>query len=138
MRKKLFENCNLNIKSDHYINLNKGESDLLWRKISTELPLFTLFQSDRPSMDGDNEVQDPMKSAVDEALEEVRDDLIRIEQKVQEKALSVAIDTLEKLKEMDPSLADELTPSISDAPKWKNLFKLTLDTDEGIGVSTEY
>lgn len=135
MRKDLFDNCDLRVKSTHYIDLKKGESDALWKRLSSELPLFTLFQSDRPSVDGDNEVQDPMKSAVEEALAEVKEDLERIEQIVQQKALSVAENTLEKLKEMDATLADELTPSIPVSPNWKSLFKLSLDTDEGIPVN---
>ncbi|QQD84765.1 ATP-binding protein [Jeotgalicoccus sp. ATCC 8456] len=135
MRENLFDTCNINYKSLHHIQLSKGDSDVLMDKIAKELPVFTLFQADRPSLDGDNEVQDPMKSAIKEAIEEVRNDLIKIETTVQEKALGVAKETISKLKEMDPTLADELIPSFSNPPKWANLFKLTLDSDKGIPLN---
>lgn len=69
------------------------------------LPIFTLFQSDRPSLDGDSEVQDPMKVAIKEALEEVREQLEDIEKLVQEKAMNVATLTLEKLKRNGPFIS---------------------------------
>lgn len=135
MRKDIFSSIDLTNLNNHRIALNKGDSGTVWEKINPMLPIFTLFQSDRPSLDGDSEVQDPMKVAIKEALEEVREQLEDIEKLVQEKAMNVATLTLEKLKEMDPLLANELTPSIPETPKWQNVFKLTLDGDDGIPVN---
>ncbi|MES5953636.1 ATP-binding protein [Bacillus fungorum] len=135
MRKDIFRSIDLTNLAIHLIALNKGDSGTVWEKISPTLPIFTLFQSDRPSLDGDSEVQDPMKVAIKEALEDVREQLEDIEKLVQEKAMTVANLTLEKLKEMDPLLANELTPSISETPKWPNVFKLTLEGDEGIPIN---
>lgn len=135
MRKDIFNSINLENLDNHLIALNKGDSGTVWDKINPMLPIFTLFQSDRPSLDGDSEVQDPMKVAVKEALEEVREKLEDIEKLVQEKAMNVASLTLEKLKEMDPLLAKELTPSIPETPKWQSVFKLTLEGDDGIPVN---
>jgi putative ATP-dependent endonuclease of the OLD family len=135
MRKDIFNSINMENLDNHLIALNKGDSGTVWDKINPMLPIFTLFQSDRPSLDGDSEVQDPMKVAVKEALEEVREKLEDIEKLVQEKAMNVASLTLEKLKEMDPLLANELTPSIPETPKWQSVFKLTLEGDDGIPVN---
>nr|WP_245406471.1 MULTISPECIES: ATP-binding protein [unclassified Peribacillus] len=135
MRKDIFNSIDLTNLNIHRIALNKGDSGTVWEKINPMLPIFTLFQSDRPSLDGDSEVQDPMKVAVKEALEEVREQLEDIEKLVQEKAMNVANLTLEKLKEMDPLLANELTPSIPETPKWQSVFKLTLEGDDGIPVN---
>jgi putative ATP-dependent endonuclease of the OLD family len=135
MRKDIFKSIDQTNLDIHFIALNKGDSGTVWEKINPMLPIFTLFQSDRPSLDGDSEVQDPMKVAVKEALEEVREQLEDIENLVQEKAMNVANLTLEKLKEMDPLLAKELTPSIPETPKWQNVFKLTLEGDEGIPIN---
>lgn len=135
MRKDIFSSIDLTNLNIHSITLNKGDSGTVWEKINPMLPIFTLFQSDRPSLDGDSEVQDPMKVAIKEALDEVREQLEGIEKLVQEKAMDVAKSTLEKLKEMDPLLAKELKPSIPETPKWQNVFKLTLEGDEGIPVN---
>ncbi|MFL2079424.1 ATP-binding protein [Marinilactibacillus psychrotolerans] len=135
MRKDIFSTIDTDNMDVHDIYLNKGDSNTVWEKITPMLPIFSLFQSDRPSLDGDSEVQSPMKVAVKEALEEVREKLDDIEKLVKEKALDVADRTLEKLNEMDPLLASELTPDISETPKWSSIFKLTLEGDEGIPIN---
>ncbi|WP_392454276.1 ATP-binding protein [Chryseomicrobium aureum] len=135
MRKDIFNSIDKSDLDIYLIGLSKNDSSAVWEKIEQKLPIFTLFQSDRPSVDGDSEVQDPMKVAVKEALEEVNEQLKEIEKIVKQKAMSVAQLTLEKLKEMDPSLANELTPNILESPKWQNIFKLTLDGDDGIPIN---
>lgn len=135
MRKDIFNSTDLTSMGLHSISLNKGDSGTVWERIKPMLPIFSLFQSDRPSLDGDSEVQDPMKVAVKEALEGVREQLDEIESIVQEKAMDVANRTLDKVKEMDPLLANQLTPDIQEAPKWSSIFKLTLEGDEGIPVN---
>src|SRR5690606_16472043 len=99
------------------------------------LPIYALFKSDRASKDSDDEIQDPMKLAVSEALKAVETDLDRIKQQVQTKATEVAKQTLEKLEEMNRDLAHELTPRFSSDPKWENLFKLSLTSDDEIPIN---
>ncbi|WP_214802015.1 ATP-binding protein [Exiguobacterium sp. ERU656] len=135
IRKNIFENINTSELLITQISLSRGDSGTIWDKILPFLPIYSLFQSDRPSLDGDSEIQDPMKLAVKEALVEVRPLLNQIEKIVREKALSVANDTLDKLREMDSSLANELHPKFSEEPKWHNIFKLSLDGDEGIPIN---
>lgn len=107
----------------------------IWENLKLHLPIFTLFQSDRTSSDGDSEVQDPMKLAVQAAIQSVEIQLETIKEKVMEEALTVAGNTLEKLKEMDASLASELSPRFQDEPKWSSIFKLSLESDNAIPIN---
>src|ERR1017187_7456187 len=88
------------------ISLEEEDGKKVWTKLKEELPLFALFQSDRASKDEDNEVQDPMKIAVQAAIREVAVQLEEIKNIVQTKAQEVAQRTLDKLKEMNPDLAN--------------------------------
>jgi len=117
------------------VPLAKGDAKSVWEKLKSELPIYSLFQSDRPSLDGDSEVQDPMKLAVKEALEAVQPALETIQKSVEESALNVAASTLEKLKEMDESLAGQLKPHFIEEPKWEKIFKLSLDGDDSIPIN---
>ncbi|MBU9675203.1 AAA family ATPase [Planococcus sp. CP5-4] len=107
----------------------------IWDKLSLHLPIFTLFQSDRTSSDSDSEVQDPMKLAVQAAIQNVETQLEEIKKMVMEEALTVAGNTLSKLREMDESLANQLSPRFNDEPKWSSIFKLSLEGDDGIPIN---
>ena len=106
----------------------------IWEKIRSFLPMYALFKSDRPSHDGDDEIQSPLKLAVAQALKELEPELKAIEEKVRVKAEDVANRTLQKLKEMDDKLANELKPLFRTDPKW-DVFKLGLVGDNGISVN---
>lgn len=107
----------------------------IWDKLSLHLPIFTLFQSDRTSSDSDSEVQDPMKLAVQAAIQNVETQLEEIKEMVMKEALTVAGNTLSKLREMDESLANQLSPRFNDEPKWSSVFKLSLEGDDGIPIN---
>jgi putative ATP-dependent endonuclease of the OLD family len=135
MRKAIygsFEELNLSIRE---VSVAKGDAKSVWDKLKLQLPIYSLFQSDRPSLDGDSEVQDPMKLAIKEALESVEEDLIKIKETVERKALEVAASTVEKIKEMDENLASQLIPHFADEPKWDKIFKLSLDGDNDIPIN---
>jgi len=117
------------------LSLKKGESKDIWDKLSTQLPIFALFRSDRTSSDQDSEVQDPMKLAVDMALKRVQTKLDEIKDEVQQQALDVARRTISKLGEMDESLAKELVPLFREDPKWNGIFKLTLNSENDIPIN---
>ena len=117
------------------IDLSKSDAKSVWEQIEKHLPIYALFQSDRSSSDSDNEVQDPMKVAVKLAIETVERDLEEIKSRVEAEVLEVALRTLEKLREMDPGLASELTPKFKEEPKWSSLFKLSLDGDDNIPMN---
>lgn len=117
------------------IPIDKEDAKKIWDKLQKELPIFALFQSDRPSTDEDSEIQDPMKLAIEEAIRSVADSLEEIKGEVERKATEVAQKTLQKLQEMDPLLAKDLTPRFKSEPKWSSLFKLSLTGDDQIPIN---
>lgn len=117
------------------VSLEEEDGKKVWAKLKDELPLYALFQSDRASKDEDSEVQDPMKLAVKEAISSVQAELDHIKSIVQTKAQEVAKRTLDKLKEMNPELAQDLTPNFKTEPKWEGLFKLSLTDDNQIPIN---
>lgn len=130
-----FENSQGLTFEEQLIHLSKQDGTKIWNNLSKKLPIFALFQADRQSKDDDNEVQDPMKLAVKQALMNVEDDLTKIKKRVKEEAMKTANKTLEKLHEMDKDLASELTPEFLSEPKWDGLFKLSLDSENGISIN---
>jgi len=125
---------NLNVAITE-IQVDKEDTKKAWDYISKWMPQFALFKSDRESNDGDKEVTDPMKIAINLALSELQQELTGIQQKVMEKAIDVASRTLAKLQEMNPALANELTPNFKSDPKWAGLFSLTLSSDKNIPIN---
>ena len=134
-RQAIWANAEPLILSPSFISLEEEDGKRVWSKLKLELPLFALFQSDRSSTDDDSEVQDPMKLAVKEAIASVETELNDIKTIVQNKAKEVAQRTLDKLKEMNPELAQELNPNFKTEPKWDTLFKLNLTDDKQIPIN---
>ena len=104
------------------------------------LPIYTLFQSDRKNSDGDSEVQDPLKIAVKEILEDntIKQMLEDISVKVTNRLKEVSESTLEKLREMNPSIASSLSPEIppSKSLKWQDVYKnVSIVGDNGIPIN---
>ncbi len=116
------------------IPLDKEDAKKVWEQIKPQLPMFALFRSDRPSQDGDEEVQNPLKFAITQALKEMEGDLKKIEDAVRKRATDVAARTLAKLREMDDRLANELKPFFKADPKW-DVFKFGLMGDNDIPVN---
>lgn len=114
----------------------EGAKDI-WAKVEAYIPLFTLFQSDRHSTDGDSEVQNPMKQAVQMAIAEAEDEIRRINEKVRHRAMEIAGDTHRVLCTLDNTLASTLAPRF-DAPassKWTGLYNISMDTGDGIPLN---
>ena len=115
----------------------KEDGKRIWDKLKEKLPLFALFQSDRPSLDSDSEIQDPMKYAVATALAEanVAQKLSEVVEAVRSSAIELANRTQQTLARIDRNLASSLTPEFKSDPKWAGLFSLSLLSDEGIPVN---
>lgn len=124
----------LALRPDSQVPLNEHNGKAIWTALQKYLPLFALFQSDRPSSDQDPEVQNPMKVAIDRALSDLEHELEEIAERVREQASATATATLEKLQENYSELATELTPKFR-KPSWKSLFKLDLEADDGIPLN---
>lgn len=109
------------------IDVTKGETKTIWDQLQTFLPQYSLFQSDRKNSDGDSEVQDPLKEAVRQILGDavIMNSLNEVAEKVGQHLNEVVNSTLDKLREMNPGIADSLTPIIppKDSLKWGDVFK---------------
>jgi len=125
---------------DIELELAKIDSKNTWDQLKNYLPLFALFQSDRKNSDGDSEIQNPMKLAVQEILKEERliNRLNQVASEVEAKLNNVAEKTLEKLNEMNPEIANSLTPVIPspDSLKWVDVFKsVSITGDQDIPIN---
>ena len=118
----------------HDVPLNDENGKEIWKNLQTYLPIFALFQSDRPSKDQDPEVQNPMKVAIEQALETLEKQLEDITNQVQQRAQETADRTVAKLNETYPNLASTLRPTFK-RPSWKTVFKLDLEADDGIPLN---
>ena len=120
---------------EQLVKLNAEDGKTICEQIEKKLPHFALFRADRPSNDDEAEVQDPMKSAIQSALQKINDDLESIKKKVQENALAVATNTIKHLNDISPNLAKNLIPQFKTEPKWDNIFKLTLEDERGVPIN---
>ncbi len=116
------------------VPLDKEDGKAAWEQIEKHLPVFALFRSDRASKDQDEEAQDPLKTAVREALKAKEEELKSVIQHVETQVKEIADATLRKLREMDPTLASQLHPKFEIKP-WDSLFKVSISGDEGIPIN---
>lgn len=118
------------------LDVDKGisnDSKSVWARIQEKLPTFALFKADRESSDGDAEAKNPLQQAVKDAQAALQEQIAGLEEQIENSVLDVAGRTLEKLREMAPELANELTPRFKDKPKWT--FNFTLDGEHGIPIN---
>jgi len=138
IRKAIRENINEEIKLEEIdILVDKEDTKQIWGQLNDYMPLYALFQSDRENVDQDNEVQNPMKIAIEKILrgEELQAKLEGIQKEVETTITEIANQTIEKLNEMNPEIAQELKPEIPE-PKWESVFKgITISSDEGIPLN---
>lgn len=118
-----------------FVKLNAEEGKVICEKIYDKLPHFALFRADRPSTDEESEVQDPMRSAVQAALQKIDMQLESIKESVKQHAIEVAENTIKHLHDISPNLASGLIPKFKVEPKWENIFKLTLEDNRGIAIN---
>ena len=106
----------------------------VWGALQPYLPTFALFKSDRASTDQDAEAQDPLKAAIREAIKTVEADLQKVQEFVETEVAKIANATVEKLREMDPSVAETLNPVVT-TKKWDSLFSTSITGDEGVPLN---
>lgn len=126
--------------ADINIELTKIDANNSWDQLKKYLPMYALFQSDRKNSDGDSEIQNPLKLAVQEILKDQRliDSLNAVAVEVEAKLNDVVGKTLEKLNEMNPEISDSLTPVIpsADSLRWVDVFKsVSITGDEDIPIN---
>lgn len=141
LRKAIWEHYSEDLSlQETEIDASKEDAKKIWDKLSNYMPVYSLFQSDRKNSDGDSEVQDPLKEAVKEILNDasLKGDLNKIAEKVNHKLQDVASRTLKKLKEIDSEIARNLNPVIPavNALKWADVFKaVSIAGDEDIPIN---
>jgi len=141
IRKAIWANFSAALQLDDVeIDATKEDAKNVWEQLKKYMPLYALFQSDRKNSDGDSEVQDPLKEAVRQILnnDELRTKFNEIATEVRTKLKEVADRTLDKLREMNPDVADSLNPVIPPAEnlKWADVFKnVTISGDEDIPIN---
>ena len=122
------------------IDVTKEDAKNIWDQLKKYMPLYSLFQSDRKNSDGDSEIQNPMKLAVQQIFKDsnIQQSLKVIASEVGSKLEEVADRTLEKLREMNPEIANSLKPVIPplEKLKWEDVFKsVTISGDEDIPIN---
>lgn len=141
MRKAIwsFYSADLNLQNTE-IDVSKEDAKKIWDKLAGYMPVYSLFQADRKNSDGDSEVQDPLKEAVKQIINdaELQKTLNSVAEIVEKKLKEVSTRTLEKLRDMDPKVASSLNPVIpsSDKLKWIDVFKsVSIFGDEDIPIN---
>ncbi len=117
------------------IPLDKDGAKEVYEQLVKFLPIYALFEADRTSRDDDDEAQDPMKLATLEAIRELQPELESIKNTIQKRVLDVANRTLDKLREINPKIAAQLTPDFKEEPKWSSIFKFILRGDQDIPLN---
>jgi len=141
MRTAIWNHFNANLDLEEIeIDVTKGDTKSIWEKLQNYLPLYSLFQSDRKNSDGDSEVQDPLKEAVRQILDDndLKQKFTEIATEVENKLKEVARRTLDKIREMNPDIASSLNPVIPPAQslKWNDVFKsVSIAGDENIPIN---
>ncbi len=113
-------------------SFSKDAKDL-HERIEKLFPLFALFRADRESRDNDPHAKNPLQEAVKQAQAEYKGEIEELEKKIQQRVLERAGATIDKLREMDPNLANRLHPRFKAPPKWT--FDFVLDGDDDIPIN---
>lgn len=132
IRHAIWTNVNGDVLEKQLVSIDIKSN--VWKPLQNILPLFQLFKSDRPSSDQDAEAQDPIKFAIKEALKDKAAELSVLESYVREQVENVTSKTIEKLREMDPELANQLDPKFS-AFNWSKVFSVSLTNEEQIPLN---
>ena len=141
IRKAIWEHYSSDLELNEIeIDVTKEDAKNIWEQLKNYMPLYSLFQSDRKNSDGDNEIQNPMKLAVQEILKDVelKKSLDKVADEVEKKLKEVSSKTLEKLKEMNPDIANSLNPVIptTESLKWSDVFKnVSITGDDDIPIN---
>lgn len=114
--------------------IDKEDGKNIWNSISTDLPLYFLFQSDRANKDTDKEVQDPLKVITKTAIGNVLDKLEEVKELIKKSAELIGNETIKKLEEMNPELAKVLKPEVTNKA-WDTLFSFSFIGDDNIPMN---
>ncbi|HBB7076150.1 ATP-binding protein [Legionella pneumophila serogroup 1] len=134
LRYSIYESSECENKKLTQIDIDKEDGKKIWDYLKEDLPLYFIFQSDRANQDSDKDVQNPLKIITKKAIGEVEAELLAITNKIKDKIDEVAKQTIDKLKEMAPEIANHLKTNIS-TKSWDSLFSFSFDDDRGISIN---
>lgn len=133
-RKAIYENTINKEKREILIPIDKEDAKAIYNSISSELPLFALFQSDRANKDSDKEVQDPLKIITKRAISDLENQLNDVVARVKEKAMELGRQTVIQIEKMDSEIAKSLIPNVK-TKNWDSLFSFSFLGDENIPLN---
>lgn len=134
IRRAIWAHCPDLKKKSVAVPLEAEGSKAVWSSLQPYLPAFALFKSDRASTDQDAEAQDPLKSAIKEAIKSVAPKLQEVQDFVDAEVRKIAAATVAKLREMDPTIAEALNPVIK-TKNWDGMFSTSITGDEGVPLN---
>jgi predicted ATPase len=113
----------------------------IWSQIQKYLPVYALFHSDRKNIDQDDEIQDPLKTKIDQIFksEHIQSKLTEIATEINEEINEIAKTIVEKFNELNKgSVNVNITPNIPEVTslKWKDVYKgLGFLTNDNISLN---
>ena len=116
------------------IDLSKEDAKNLYTALQKELPIYFLFKADRENKDGDSEVQNPLKMATKNVLKGIENELDQIRRKVEDEVKRIGEETIEKMNELDPDLANSLTTAVN-TKAWDSIFSFQLIDEHNIPLN---
>ncbi len=134
IRQAIYEVEDLAEFSPKEIPIDKEDGKKIYDSLKLDLPLFFIFQSDRANKDSDKEVQDPLKAITKTAIGQLEQELEQVKEQIRVKAEGLGNRTLEKLKEMNPEIAEVLSPQMTHKA-WDSLFSFSFNCDDGIPIN---
>lgn len=116
------------------IDLTKEDAKNIYNSLQKQLPLFFLFKADRENKDGDAEVQNPLRIATKNVLKGIENELEEVRQKIEKQVTQIGDETIEKMKELDPDIAERLRTSVN-TKAWDSIFSFELIDDYDIPLN---
>ncbi len=113
----------------------------IWSQIQKYLPVYALFHSDRKNIDQDDEIQDPLKTKIDQIFksDHIQSKLTEIATEINEEINEIAKTIVEKFNELNKgSVNVNITPNIPEVTslKWKDVYKgLGFLTNDNISLN---
>ena len=120
--------------SERQISLSKEGGKEIWDQLQQHLPIYAIFKSDRSSTDQDAEAQDPLRSAIKEAIRRREAELGTVLSDIRLELDRVARRTVEKIREMSEDLANQLHPTVKNK-NWESLFNVSLTGENDIPIN---
>lgn len=136
IRKAIYEFSNIQSSdlTETIIPIDAEDGKKIYDAIKVDLPLYFLFKADRENKDSDSEVQGPLKVITKSILSGMQEDLDKLKDKIVTATEEIGLRTIEKLREMNPEIANALTPTVS-TKAWDSLFSFTFEDEDGIPIN---